>query len=442
MSTTGLPPSTSSAAFSGRVLGPGDPEYDDARAVFNGMVDRFPQLITQPATADDVAAAIRHGVDAGLEIAVRSGGHSRQGNSTTEGGLVIDLRRMNSVDIDPVARLARVGGGATWSEVGRAAQEHGLATTGCRHDRAGVAGPTLSGGSGWLERQLGLACDSLVSVELVTAAGQQLTVSETEHPDLFWALHGGGGNFGVATALTFRLHPIPTVASATLLWPWAAYGEVLRTFRSVFDGNPPNALGGAVVAMTDPPGTVVPAELNGGLVTKVLAVHTGSSEELTDQIAPLLALGPSSLRLAETPSAAVQPSPNGPAGLRSYWRTEYLQSLSDQAIDEYAGWMAQVPDETVARMAIAPWGGAVADGADRWPAPFRKAPWVLAPIARWASPARDDHVLGWIRALHDLPSHERTDTAFDPASRARLSTVKSTYDPCNVFHLNQNIPPA
>jgi hypothetical protein len=442
MSTTGLPPRPPNAAFTGRVLGPGDPEYDEARAVFNGMVDRFPQLITQPATPDDVAAAIRHGVDSGLEIAVRSGGHSRQGNSTTEGGLVIDLRRMNAVSIDPVQRLARVGGGVTWAEVSRAAQEHGLATTGCRHDRAGVAGPTLSGGSGWLERQLGLACDSLVSVELVTADGQQLTVSETEHPDLFWALHGGGGNFGVATALTFRLHPIPTVASAMLLWPWTAYGDVVRTFRSVFEGNPPNALGGAVVAMTDPPATVVPTELNGQLVAKVLAVHTGSTDELNDLIAPLLALDPSWLQVKETPSAAIQPSPNGPAGLRSYWRTEYLRSLSDQAIDEYAGWFAQVPDETVARMAIAPWGGAVAAGADHWPAPFRKAPWVLAPIARWESPARDDHVLGWIRALHDLPGHDRMDMGFGTANRARLSAVKSTYDPGNVFHLNQNIPPA
>lgn len=440
MSTTGLPPRA--PAFSGRVLGPGDPEYDEARAVFNGMVDRFPQLITQPATAGDVAAAIRHGVDSGLEIAVRSGGHSRQGNSTTEGGLVIDLRRMNSVSIDPVARTARVGGGATWSEVGRAAQEHGLATTGCRHDRAGVAGPTLSGGSGWLERQLGLACDSLISVELVTADGQQLAVSETEHADLFWALHGGGGNFGVATELTFRLHRIPTVASATLLLPWAAYGDVVRTFRSVFDGGPPNALGGAVVAMTDPPGTVVPAELKGGLVTKVLAVHTGSTEELKELIAPLIAFCPGSVQVRETPAAAVQPSPNGPAGLRSFWRTEYLESLSGQAIDAYAGWMAQVPDATVARMAIAPWGGAVADGADRWPAPFRKAPWILAPIARWESPARDDQVVGWIRALHDLPGHDRMDTGFTSVNRARLSTVKSTYDPGNVFHLNQNIPPA
>jgi hypothetical protein len=441
MSTTGLPPSTPSA-FTGRVLGPGDPEYDAARAVFNGMVDRFPQLIAQPATADDVAAAIRHAIDAGLEIAVRSGGHSRQGNSTTEGGLVIDLRRMNSVSINPVARLARVGGGATWSEVGRAAQEYGLATTGCRQDQAGVAGPTLSGGSGWLERELGLACDSLVSIDLVTADGRQLTASETEHPDLFWALHGGGGNFGVATALTFRLHPIPTVASTTLLWPWPAYGEVVRTFRAIFDGAPPNALGGAVVALTDPPGTVVPAELNGGLVTKVLAVHTGSPAELTDLIAPLLALGPRFVQPAETAPAAIQPSPNGPAGLRSHWRTEYLRSLPDQAIDEYAGWMAQVPDQTVARMAIAPWGGAVAAGADRWPAPFRQAPWVLAPIARWASPAHDDHVLGWIGALHNLPGHERMVTGVDPAKRARLSMVKSTYDPGNVFHLNQNIPPA
>ncbi|MEV6285637.1 FAD-binding oxidoreductase [Kribbella sp. NPDC051770] len=442
MCTTGLPPRPPTTAFSGRVLGPGDPEYDAARTVFNGMVDRFPQLITQPSTADDVAAAIRHGVDAGLEIAVRSGGHSRQGNSTTEGGLVIDLRRMNSISVDPVARTARVGGGATWSQLGRAAQEYGLAANASRHTPSGVAASSLSGGSGWLERQLGLTCDSLISVELVTADGRQVTASETEHPDLFWALHGGGGNFGVATAVTVRLHPIPSVASLTLLWPWSAYGEVVRTFRSVFETDPPPALSGAVVAVTDPPGTVVPAQLHGRLVTKVEAVHTGTTDELLELIDPLRKLCPATSQVRTSPSAANRLSPNGPPGLRSHWRPNYLESLSDQAIDEYAEWIAQVPDRTVARVPLLPWSGAVTAGADRWPGPFRRAPWMLGVLARWDSPTRDDRAVGWIRAMHDLPSHRALDTRFDPADGARLGRVKSAYDPGNVFRLNQNIQPA
>ncbi|MEU4183949.1 FAD-binding oxidoreductase, partial [Micrococcus luteus] len=269
MSSTGLPQRPSRSGFAGQVLSPGDLGYHDARAVFNGMIDKFPQLITQPTTADDVAAAIRHSVDCGLEIAIRGGGNSARGNGTTEGGVVIDLRRMNSVEIDPVQRVARVSGGATWADFDRAAQQYGLATTGCRNSRSGVAGLTLNGGSGWLERQLGFACDNLLSVELVTADGRQVTTSETEHPELFWALHGGGGNFGVATSLTFRLHPVPSVATATLLWPWDAHVDVVRAFQAIFENNAPDELGGAVMAITEPPESVDPAKLHSRLVTKV-----------------------------------------------------------------------------------------------------------------------------------------------------------------------------
>src|SRR5919199_4255099 len=195
-------------SFAGTILRPGDAAYDEARTLFNSMIDKRPALIAQCATPLDVVAALRLGREQGMDIAVRSGGHSVAGMSLCDGGLVIDVRPMNQVEVDPHCRTARVGGGATWSQVDRATEEHGLATTGGRVSSTGVAGLTLGGGTGWLERQHGLACDNLISVELVTATGSLVTASADEHPELFWALHGGGGNFGVATAFTFRLHPV------------------------------------------------------------------------------------------------------------------------------------------------------------------------------------------------------------------------------------------
>jgi FAD/FMN-containing dehydrogenase len=442
MSQTDISPRVPPRRFTGLVLGPDDPGYNDARAVFNGMIDKFPQLITQCTTPDDVVAAIRHGVDRGLEIAVRGGGHSARGSGITEGGMVIDLRRMNTVEIDPVRQVARVGGGATWSDFDRTAQKYGLATTGGRNSRTGVAGLTLGGGSGWLERQHGFASDNLLSVDLVTADGRQVTASETEHTELFWALHGGGGNFGVATALTFKLYVVPRIATATLIWPWASYADVVRIFRDIFDGEPPRQLSGAVMATTDPPDAVAPAEVHCRLATKVTAVHTGSTDELTELIEPLLASAPASQVVAETPYADLQKSQDGPAGLRSYWTVGYLESLSEQVIDAGTDWAARVPDQTVTRVAIAPWGGAVAESADRWPMPYRKAPWVVAPMAHWESPAHDDRAIGWVQELRGLLRRDGMGAGLGAANHQRLAKVKAAYDPGNVFHLNHNILPA
>ena len=265
--------------FGGVVLQAGDAAYDEARTVFNAMIDKRPAMIAQCESATDVVAAVQYGVAQELEIAVRGGGHGVAGTGVSDGGVVVDLRRMNSVQVDPAARIARVGGGATWGDFDRACQPYGLATTGGRVSTTGVAGLTLGGGSGWLERKFGLACDNLISVELVTADGRLLIADETKNTELFWALHGGGGNFGVATSLTFRLQPLPASTLALLLWPAAAGPAVFRAYRDLFEQGAPEELGGAALYLTGPPEEFVPEHLQGRLCVGAAAIYAGTEAE-------------------------------------------------------------------------------------------------------------------------------------------------------------------
>ena len=211
------------------LIRPDDAQYDDARTIFNSMIDKRPAVIAQCGSAADVISALQLARDNSYDVAVRAGGHSVAGMCLNDGGIVIDVRRMTNIEVDADAEQVRVGAGVTWGEFDRATQEHGLATTGGRVSTTGVAGLTLGGGSGWLERKYGLACDNLVAVDLVTADGREVTASETENPELFWALHGGGGNFGVATSFVFRLHPVgPTLTAGLMLWPGDAAHDVAR----------------------------------------------------------------------------------------------------------------------------------------------------------------------------------------------------------------------
>ena len=251
------------------LIEPGNERYDEARTVFNAMVDKRPAVIAMCASPGDVVDALAIADREGYAVAVRAGGHSVAGVSVNDGGIVVDVRSMNQVEIDPGAHTARVGAGATWSEFDRAAQEHGLATTGGRVSTTGVAGLTLGGGSGWLERKYGLSCDNLLSVDLVTADGRQVTASEDEHPDLFWALHGGGGNFGVATSFVFRVHPVgPFVTAGLMMWPGDAAADVARRFRDVAH-DAPDELGSGLVLLTGPPEEFVPTHLQGTTVVAV-----------------------------------------------------------------------------------------------------------------------------------------------------------------------------
>jgi FAD/FMN-containing dehydrogenase len=444
--------------FGGKVLRPDDATYDESRTVFNAMIDKRPKLIAQCESAADVAAAVRYGVAEGLEIAVRGGGHSVAGTSVTEGGIVVDLRRMNGVQIDPEARLARVAGGATWADLDGACQQYWLATTGGRVSTTGVAGLTLGGGSGWLERKFGLACDSLVSVELITADGQLVIADETKNTELFWALHGGGGNFGVATSLTFKLKPLTSMTLAMLLWPADAGPEIVRRYRDLFEAGAPEELGGGVLYMTGPPEEFVPLHLQGERLVAAGAMYAGSEEETRAAFAPMFDLAPEGVMVAEMPYAALQSALDDPPGFRNYWSAEHLSELPDEAIKVFHDRAADMPYPAPSQQALLPWGGAVARDAAKWPLPHRNADWVVHPFGLWEDAADDESGIAWARNLcKDLKpwstgavylnfigneGQDRIVAGYGQDNYDRLAQVKAEFDPGNVFHLNQNIKPA
>ena len=445
-----------SETFAGKVLEPGSDGYDEARSIFNSMIDRRPALIAQCGSGEDVAAALAYAREQDLEVAIRSGGHSVTGAGLSEGGLVIDMRRMNAVSVDPTAGTATAQGGATWSDFDRATAPHGLIATGGRVSTTGVAGLTLGGGSGWLERKYGLACDNLESVTLTTADGQVVTASESENPELFWALHGGGGNFGVATELVFRLHPLPAATFALMLWPPEAGPEVARTFRELIDGGAPEELGGGVAYITGPPEEFVPAQLQGELVAGVVVVYAGGVEEAREALAPILELEPAGLPLTEMPYAEIQCAIDDPPGFRNYWSAEHLRSLPDEAIDAFCTAAHEMVVPSPSQHILFPWGGAVARGGGDWPLPHRDAAWVVHPLGLWEQASDDQQAIAWARGTcaamrpystgavylnFESASEDRLEAGFGRENLERLAAVKGEYDPDNVFHLHHNIKP-
>ncbi|MEU0095096.1 FAD-binding oxidoreductase [Kribbella sp. NPDC006257] len=443
--------------FGGVLVRPGDPQYDAWRVVFNAMIDKRPGVIALCESAADVAAAVRYGVRQGLEIAIRGAGHGVAGTGVSDGGLVIDLRRMRNVQLDPDARLVRAGGGATWSDVDGASWPYAMATTGGRVSSTGVAGLTLGGGSGWLERKYGLACDNLVSVELITADGELVIADETKNTELFWALHGGGGNFGVATALTLRLHPLPGMTLARLFWPADAGTTVIRAYRDLFEQGAPDELGGSVFFAAAPRKDFVPASLQGRPAVGVTATYTGSAAQLREALAPVLALAPDGMMLAEMPYAEVQSALDDPPGLRNYWSAEHLASWPDEAIDVFSARAVEMPSPETSQQLVCPWGGAVSRYADKWPLPHRTAPWVVQSYGVWSSPADDSAGIAWAKNVcADLrpystgavylnfigdEGHDRVVAGYGKDNYDRLARVKASFDPDNVFRLNQNIRP-
>ena len=443
--------------LTGDVFAPGDPGYDDARAVFNAMIDRRPAVIAQCADESDVVRAVRFARDLDLKIAVRGGGHSVAGMALGDGAVVVDLRHMRAVTVDPAAEAVRVAGGATMSELDRACQPHGLATTGGRASTTGVGGFVLGGGSGWLDRCCGLAADNLLGVELVTADARRVHASADENPDLFWALHGGGGNFGVATALTLKLYELPRFSIALVLYRPEFGPEVVRTYRDLIEAAPVEA-SGAILYVTGPPAEFVPPELVGTLLCGALLTYAGGEEDMRKLAEPLLALPHESEIVGAMPYADVQCMLDDPPGMRNYWSAEYLTGAPDDLVDAYCALADSMPVPTGTQHLLWPQGGAVADGPPGYPLPFRDAPWVVHPFGVWADPADDERCVRWVRGVRAAvrpwstgdvylnfigdEGGERVVAGLGAENTRRLADVKHRYDPDNVFRFNHNIRPA
>ena len=440
------------------LIKPDDPQYDDARTIFNSMIDKRPAVIARCASAADVISALQLAQDNSYEVAVRAGGHSVAGMCLNDDGIVIDVRSMTDIEVDADAQQVRCGAGVTWGEFDRATQEHGLATTGGRVSTTGVAGLTLGGGSGWLERKYGLACDNLVAVDLVTADGREVTASETENPELFWALHGGGGNFGVATSFVFRLFPVgPTLTAGLMLWPGDAAHDVARVFRDLaYDA--PDELGTALVMLSGPPEEFVPEHLRGETCVAVAGLYVGDIDEGAEAVRPFRDLAPEVDLMGPMPYADFQCMIDDPPGMHNYWSADYHNEFPDSALDVFvkSGFGRQSP---FAQQLLLPWGGAIARvPEDATPMTKRDVPWISHPFAVWEHAADDEKNIEWAKAFRrDIAhyasggvylnfigdeGHDRVRAAFGDEKYRRLAQIKGEWDPGNVFAGNQNIKPA
>ena len=438
----------------GALYEPGDVQYDDACTLFNTMVERRPRVVARCVAPDDVVAAIAFARERDLPVAVRAGGHSVAGLSLCDNGVVLDVRGMDEIDVDVHRRTVRVGGGCVWADVDRATQAHGLATTGGRVSTTGVAGLTLGGGSGWLERKHGLACDNLLAAELVTADGEIVRASEEENPDLLWALRGGGGSFGVVTSMELRLHPTgPEVHGGVALFAIDRAPEVLRTFRDVMNGAP-DELSLACAFITAPDEEDVPPHLRGKPAIAVLGMSSGPVAAGHQQLAPVRALGPDADFFGPTAYADFQCSVDDPPGYRNYWTAESVVDLPDVAITSLVARATELPAGP-SQLFIVAWGGAVRRfDAEHSPLTGREAGFIVHPLLLWDDPVDDERCISLGRAFRQdvrafstgatYPNFlgdegaDRMRSAFG-ANVERLASVQTTYDPDGVFRTHQAI---
>ncbi len=446
--------------FRGALLRPGEEGYDEARQVWNGAIDRHPSLIARCVGVDDVVEAVRFARQHGLLVSVRGGGHSVAGHAVCEGGLMIDLSLMKSVRVDPESRTVRAAAGLLWGELDRATQRVGLATTGGIISHTGIAGLTLGGGLGHLMRKLGLTVDNLLSVDLVMVDGERMHVDAETEPELFWGLRGGGGNFGIATAFEYRLHPVgPMVLGGPVFWPLSQAPKVLQFLRD-FTPEAPDELGITIVARLAPPLPALPAEQYGKPVLGLVLVWAGDLTQGQRVIAPLLKTGTPLVELVRpTPYLSIQSMLDGGAshGMHYYWKSHRIPELSDDVIDVI---LRRVQSITSPFSQIGGWAiGGAASRVD--PAATavgaREVGFEFNVVAAW-SPSdggRDRHI-SWVRegweALRQfstgvyanfLSDEDTTGVQAAYGSRLkRLTALKDRYDPENFFRMNANIPPS
>ena len=444
----------------GEVITPADPSYDETRAVWNAMIDRRPALIIRCAGVADVIAAVQFARSQELEIAVRGGGHSLPGFSTTDGGIVIDLSAMKGIRVDPDAERVVAQGGVTWRELDHETQAFGLALTGGLISSTGIAGFTLGGGIGWLMRKYGLTCDNLEAADLVTADGRLVRASEHENPELYWGLRGGGGNFGIVTSFEFRLHRVgPTVLAGPIFFPGEQATQILRGYRE-YTADLPDEMTTLVNLTTAPPAPFLPADVHGKKVVAVIGVYAGSPDEGRRIAEPLRHLGtPITDLLGPMPYTMMQSLLDGlfSAGARNYFKAGYLAGLSDEAIETLVRFHGPSTSPS-SEIHVQHLGGAVArvpDGATAFSG--RGAPYLMNVVARWTDPGTDDAQIAWARDLYAAAEpfttggtyvnflsegDDRVAAAYGPDKLERLARLKEVWDPTNAFRLNQNVKPA
>jgi FAD/FMN-containing dehydrogenase len=446
----------------GPVLTPQDPGYDEARSIWNGLIDRRPALIVQCSGAADVVDAVNFAREQGLVLSIKAGGHNVAGNAVNDGGLVIDLSQMRGVTVEPAARTVRVQGGATWGDCDRETQLFGLAVPGGVVSTTGVAGLTLHGGVGHLRRKYGLSIDSLLSVDVVTADGQFRRASRTENEDLFWAVRGAGSNFGVVTAFEFQAHPVgPTVFVGAIFYPLEDAPRILPAWRD-FMAAAPEELSSLAICWSIPPHEPFPPELNGTPIVAVAAAYCGPVEEGERVVQPLR-------ELAEPVVDASGPWPW--LGLQSgfdaifakgelrYWKSRALAELSDEAIGDILEFAGRRPSP-LTDIVIWHHGGAMSRVAETETAyGGRDAQFLVTAEANWTDPAQNDEAISWARAVWDAMERHSTGGVYlnfpgfgeekEALARAgygdnyeRLAALKAKYDPDNLFRMNINIAPA
>ena len=450
------------SGLEGKVIRPGDDEYESARRIWNHAIDKHPALVVRPTSTEDVVRAVRFARSEGLPIAVRGGSHSVAGFSTCDDGIVIDLADLNSVEVDVDGGRAVAGGGTKWKEFDAATQAHGLATTGGLISSTGVGGFALGGGIGHLVRKHGLTCDNVTAVELVTADGSVVRASESENPELFWALRGGGGNFGVATSFELSVHPVgPTVLGGVLFYPGDEAEQVVTGWRDLL-GDVPDELSSLVNLTTAPPAPFLPEDWHFRKVVAVIACWAGDPDEGEQFVKPFRGLGtPVADLLGPIPYVDLQQlvDPMWEAGSANYFTSAFLDRLPDEAVATYADFYRRSADLPIQEeLHIHHLGGAMgAVAPDVTAFSDRSSPYIVNCITRTPDAGQLADRIPWAQGARDamatygngrtyvnftgVGAADKARTTYPPEIFARLQSVKDEFDPTNVFRFNQNIPP-